>query len=148
MTTICDLLINIVSKNRQRFQSDGYSRLKGSKISKDKTVKDIQKSTDQKELDPLKIDCLERLAKEKKADCTLVYVISPTYSVIDKNDYAVVRDICERNNIPLLEYENDIRFVGKRNLFYDGSHLNDDGARYYTQLLAQDVKRILQDQHK
>lgn len=147
-STICDLLINTVSKNRQRFQSDGYSRLKGSNISKDKIVKSVQKSTDQKGLDPLKIDCLERLAKEKKPDCTLVYVISPTYSVIDKNDYAVIRDICEMNNIPILEYENDKRFVGKSHLFYDRSHLNDDGARYYTQLLASDVKRILKDQHK
>ena len=146
-STICDLLINTVSKNRERFQSDGYARLKGSKISKVKTVKGAQK-TQPVELDPLKIDCLERLTKEKKEDCTLVFVISPTYSLIDKNDYAIVRDICKKHNVPLLEYENDKRFVGKSHLFYDFSHLNDDGARCYTQLLASDIKRILQNQHK
>ena len=99
-------------------------------------------------MDTLKIDCLERIAKEKKRGCSIIYVISPTYRTIDKRDYDVVRDICKRNNIHLLEYENDKRFIGKEELFYDGSHLNDDGAIMYTKILASDVKRILSDKSK
>ena len=143
-STICDLLINTILKNRQRFQSDGYAPLKGSKIAIDKTVKN-NKGEKPQELDALKIDYLERIAKEKRDNCLLLFVISPTYEVIDKRDYNIVRDICKRYNISLLEYENDRRFVGKAKLYYDGAHLNDDGARYYTEILASDVKRFLSD---
>lgn len=140
-STICDLLINIASKNRGRFQKDGYAPLKGSKVAKEKARKaQLDESVD---LDSLKIDCLERIAKGRRNGCSLIYVISPTFNIINKKDYDVVRDICKRNNIPLLEYENDERFLGKVDLFHDKSHLNDKGAIMYTKILASDVKRIL-----
>lgn len=141
-STICDLLINTIMKNRQRFQSDGYAPLMGSKLANDKTLKKSTKGEFQ-ETDALKTECLERIVAEKKDNCSLVYVISPTYKIIEKKDYDIVRRICNKYDIPLLEYENDRRFVGKATYFHDGSHLNDEGAKYFTRILASDIKRIL-----
>ena len=134
-STICDLLVNNALKNRQRFQTDGYFPLNGSKLSKDKVTKQ-----EPLEIDSIKLYYLERIAMVNKPGCKLIFVVSPTYSAVDKNDYAAVRNICKKHNITLLEYENDERFLGKKELFYDVSHLNDKGAHIFTQIVSSDIK--------
>ena len=140
-STICDLLINTVLKNRQRFNKDGYSPLRGSKLNKEKKQK-TEKSS-KIELDSLKVSCLEQIAKGKKANCSMFFVISPTYNIINKDDYTIVRNICKKYNIPLLEYENDKRFVGNKELFYESSHLNNEGATVFSKMLATDIKNAI-----
>lgn len=140
-STICDLLINVVNKNRGRYRDDGYYPLEGSKIN-DKMLH--LASSDPSDMDSLKIKYLGRVAEERRDGCLLVYTISPSYQYISPMEYDVVREICRKNGIPLLEYLNDSRFLNKKELFYDNTHLNDIGAQKFTSLIASDIKRILE----
>lgn len=144
-STICDLLINTVLKNRSRFQKDGHFPFKGaksdfvpSKIIDEKTV-----SKGHIEIDSLKILYLEKLAKEKRRNCFLVFTISPSYKYVNPKDYAIVHDLCNHYCIPLLDYINDKRFLGKYDLFFDGSHLNEKGAKMYSSIVASDVELLM-----
>lgn len=144
-STICDLLINSVLKNRERFQEDGYFPFKGAKSDFVPSIiveeKDI--INEHIEIDSMKVSYLDKLAKEKRKSCFLVFTISPSYKYTSPKDYSIVRDICNHYNIPLLDYNNDIRFIGKYDLFYDGSHLNEKGAKIYSSIVASDVKQLI-----
>lgn len=143
-STICDLLINSVLKNRARFQKDGYFPFKGAKSdfvpsnNYEETV-----SNEIIEIDSMKISYLEKLAKDKRNNCFLVFTISPSYKYVNPRDYSIVRDICNHYSIPILDYVNDTRFLGQYDLFFDGSHLNEKGAKIYSSIVASDVKKIM-----
>ena len=146
-STICDVLLNIIFKGRSRFQSDGYYPLYGKKLKNDpRTVLDERERMDSScdnLCDSLKIYYLKRLIQERKKDSSLIFTISPTFRGEKKGNYNIIRDICLKNNIPLLDYSNDERFVGVDSLFYDDTHLNNVGAFFFTRLLANDIKRHL-----
>ncbi len=149
-STICDLLINTVIKNRARFQKDGYFPLVGaaSSFSPSSTASFRSKPNSEDstiDIDSVKISYLQRIVREKRGDCCLIFTISPTYMYINPESYAIVHDICSENHIPLFDYMNDSLFLGRYDLFYDGSHLNDKGSRLYSSIVAHDIKRYLGD---
>ena len=143
-STICDLLINTVAKGRERFQKDGYAPLYGSKLDKyrqqdgNKTTK--KENTKPVEYDALKLQCLERVAGERPEGSKMVFVMSPTYGQsVTADAFEVVYDICRKNDIPMLNYMNDTRFLGRDDLFYDRGHMNNDGARMFSSIVASDI---------
>lgn len=140
-STICDLLINTMTKSRGRFQKDGYAPLMGCKLDKSKKQQDRKMKEESIEYDSLKLNCLERIARERREGCKMVFVLSPTYYQTATKAYDVVYDICRKYNIPVLNYMNDSRFLGKDEFFYDASHLNDNGARKYTSIVASDIQK-------
>ena len=142
----CDLVINTVLKGRGRFQKDGYAPLHGSQLDKYKHQQGQEKAGDKKaeavEYDDLKLHCLERIAAEKREGCKMVFVLSPTHGQSSTaTQFEVVYDICRRNGIPFLNYMNDPRFLGRDDLFYDRGHMNDDGARMFSSIVASDILR-------
>lgn len=141
---LCDLIINTVNKNRQRFRENGYYPLCGSKINNN-MIDLTQPIPKLQKIDSLKLYYLEKTAYEQKKDSKLIFVISPTLLKIEEHDYDIVREICKKNNIPLLEYINDEKFCGKIELFYDSNHLNDTGAVVFSNLLVSDIKKMLND---
>lgn len=142
-STICDLLINTVIKGRDRFQKDGYAPLYGSQLDKYKhegneTTK--KSKEDLVEYDPLKLSCLERIARDKRKGSKMVFVVSPTYGqTTTAKAFEVVYDICRKNDIPFLNYMNDPRFLGRDDLFYDRGHMNDKGAHEFSSIVASDI---------
>lgn len=73
----------------------------------------------------------------------LLVIYYSTYTKINPKDYSIVHAICNRYQIPLLDYVNDNRFSGKYELFFDGSHLNEKGAKIYSSIVASDVKQLI-----
>ena len=141
-STICDLLINVLNRNRGRYRDDGYYPLEGTKIS-DRMPHSSSPTAALFDVDSLKVMYLERVAAERRDDCLLIYTISPSYQYVNPHEYDVVREICKKESIPLLEYLNDSGFVKKKELFYDETHLNDSGAQKFTRIVASDVKKLL-----
>ena len=142
-STICDLLINTIIKNRARFQNDGYFPLNGAKSDFVPSTNCDDSSFCDEQIDSMKVSYLEKLVKEKHKGCFIVFTISPTYTKINPKDYSIVHAICNRYQIPLLDYVNDNRFYGRYDLFFDGSHLNEKGADEYSRIVAHDVKQLV-----
>lgn len=146
-STICDLLINNVLKDRGRFRPDGYFPLVGNKMDKYSAAIN-QTAAKHMEIDSVKLHYLNKIASERRIGCQLVFVISPTYLEVNTDDYASVYRICDRNSVPLLDYQNDKRFLGRKDLYYDGSHLNDMGARMFSSIIAKDLKILRTEPEK
>lgn len=52
----------------------------------------------------------------------------------------IVEGICAKYSIPYYNYLSDKRFANNKTYFVDSSHLNDNGARAYTEIVAADIK--------
>lgn len=87
--------------------------------------------------DLVKKECMDRfvsLCKEK--GIKLIFVFSP-YASGEDNPYRDVASLyAENNRIPLLNFYSDPNFSRHWELFGDTSHLNDDGARQFTSIIA------------
>lgn len=86
------------------------------------------------EYDETKIRYLDQLAKEcKKKGVKLVFVTSPVFRgggyTIDSFD--AVSKIADRYDLPFLHYY-DSEYSETPNMFKDSQHLNDEGARVFT----------------
>lgn len=90
--------------------------------------------------DSLKIDYLERMIVEYKDKCRLLFAISPMYFKRNNEIYRPVADLCEKYSVPLLNHNNDTMFMGRRNFFKDGSHMNNDGAVEYSKRILQEIE--------
>ena len=80
-------------------------------------------------------------------DVELIVVVSPEAVRIDRSEtnyesFETMRSIAEENDVPFLDFTNDDAFVEQYHLFYDTSHLNDDGARMFSKLVAEHVHLV------
>lgn len=98
------------------------------------------------EIDPILIQAFkEFILKAKTNNITLVFVTSPNLIEKDlsKNEsLKTIKRIIKAEEIPFFDYINSEAFIGKLDLFYDHSHLNDDGARYFTEQVANQIKTL------
>lgn len=80
-------------------------------------------------------------------DIQIIFAVSPHFT-LNENDgviskkYERVNELCNKNDIPFLYYELDSTFLQRKDLFRDIGHLNDNGARLYTQLFVSNLKDV------
>lgn len=93
---------------------------------------------------PEKIRLLERLAEDCRADSVkMILVMSPMFGGADKSLKALGLRISETMGVPLLDYSSDEEFVGNTEYFTDNSHLNDHGARRFTEIILPRLREAL-----
>lgn len=71
----------------------------------------------------------------------LIIATSPRYKPKGNNE--LIRSICNKHNTPYIELFNIDFFNNHPELFYDNSHLNNDGATIYTQMFFEKLKPFL-----
>ena len=82
-------------------------------------------------IDSLKLAYLNKFIEEKEG-VKVFFVISPTLYGIDLKDIEPVRNLCQKKEIPLLDFSNDSKYVRKVEFFSDYLHLNAKGADEFT----------------
>lgn len=55
----------------------------------------------------------------------------------------LIKEICQKNNIPFLDFSNNPKYVHNDSLFKDGSHLNEKGANEFTKDLIAEIVHYL-----
>jgi len=94
-------------------------------------------------VDSTKLKYLRKLIEStRKNGIQLCFSISPWYKCSTDEDYLSLKNICSEYNVPLLNHLTDTVFDDKK-LFADPAHLNDNGARIYTQTIAHELRQIL-----
>lgn len=96
-------------------------------------------------LDNDKIDLLKDIistCKSKKID--LVFVYSPVWK-ITTNNIKTIPDLCRQEGAHYIDLSNDSTFLNNPQYFEDLTHLNDKGARIFTNLL---IDKILSEKTK
>lgn len=78
-------------------------------------------------------------AKEFGAKIIVIY--SPVFQKNAKSqDIEICNDICSINNVPFWDFSKDTSFLNNRNLFQDVKHLNDNGAKIFSNLVVEKIK--------
>jgi len=84
------------------------------------------------------------ITNAKKYNIKLIFVKSPNLIKKDFSKNASlnkIKEIANRKDIPFFDYSNSEHFIFKYSLYYDGSHLNDDGAHLFSELLVELIKK-------
>lgn len=81
----------------------------------------------------------------KENNVKLIFVRSPSLmlnpSYANSKSYKLIKEIAEEVGVPLLDFYDDKRFVGKYTLFKDRMHLNDEGARLFSKFVSDSINR-------
>ena len=97
------------------------------------------------EIDSLKLYFFEKfiqLARDKHI--SLVCCVSPIYkSYYERSCYQSVMDLCMKYDVPFLYMSDDEELSWNKEYFQDRIHMNDNGAREYTQKLMAHIKQLL-----
>jgi len=126
--------------NKDRFQDiDGYVPL--SRIW-NKPIETYEKKPEI-ELDSTKIAYYEKFIEEcLDAKVKLYIVSSPDFfklNYIEQSNY-VAKTIAKKYNLDFFDYSGDTLFLNNSEYFADISHLNDEGARKFSNLIINDIE--------
>lgn len=77
----------------------------------------------------------------KQKDIPLLFVVSPNYEGKAGGFYDIARLLAQSNEIPFLDYSGMECIVHNPSYFKDTKHLNDKGARLFTEMFVSEIKR-------
>lgn len=93
-------------------------------------------------VDPLKMNYMLKLIREvSERAIPIVVVASPRYGVLDSDEFIPLKKICEDYKIRFVDFYSDDYFLSHKELFNEPVHLNDNGARIFTQKIASLLKQ-------
>jgi hypothetical protein len=100
------------------------------------------------QLDSNSLDLFENFLKEcKSKNINVILVYTPEFIegqkfVSNRDDIInIYRSLAQKNKIKFLDYSND-KLSYRKELFYNASHLNSNGANLFTKKFLLDLKRI------
>jgi hypothetical protein len=96
-------------------------------------------------VDDLKISYLHLmigLAKSEGVD--LVFVASPTYfGKLLQQVNNPIREVCDEDDVPFIDYFYDDTLCSSKNYWADATHLNDEGAHFFSRKVINEIRNIL-----
>ena len=72
-------------------------------------------------------------------------MISPFYKASSSNSYDSVKKLAKKYDVSFYDFYADEEMSHDKSLFSDPSHLNDRGARFFTEKVAVILKDLLCD---
>ncbi len=88
------------------------------------------------QIDPVKMDCLEKLIVEAKGKgVKVVFVSSPYWKGYRKVDMSPIVELAKKHDVLFLDY-SDSEILYNPDWFADRMHLNDEGAKVFTKDLV------------
>lgn len=97
------------------------------------------------EIDPHKIAVFDSLTEECiTAGVSLFIICSPYYSTVeDTETLEIARNIAQKYDIPFFDFSSEPTFIGRPELFADADHLNDEGAKIFSSIVAGKIREEL-----
>lgn len=97
------------------------------------------------EIDTNKINALRSFVKSAKLAGAKVFVIySPVFQKFNRSqEIDICKDICNQEKVPFMDYSKDTFFVNNGRFFQDVGHLNNVGAKVFSDRLAKRIKQII-----
>ena len=86
---------------------------------------------------------LDKIVKKCK-DCGIKVIITYTPSlIIDSGNFAkFLFDYGRKNRLVVFDWNGDVNYSSKPAWFYDKTHLNEDGAKYFTKDFLAKLKSL------
>ena len=70
---------------------------------------------------------------------------SPKYGRQSSEELIPAFEICQKHNVPIIDYYADSLFMQHRNWFKDVMHLNRTGAREYSRIVTAEISNLLKN---
>jgi hypothetical protein len=125
----------------------GYEPLYGALSPNTKQVMIADSIIEVSKVDSLKLSYMVQLINDTKLDgVQLFFAISPAYGVLENkfnSEYAPAFELCEKYDVPLMDYSKCSAYTGKNELFQDKTHLNHKGAVLYTQMMTRKINEFI-----
>ena len=116
--------------------SKGYSPMNG-KMEKEPEKRDTKGSP---VIDSLKLQYMYDFIKDvSEKGIPLIIVVSPKYGVVDSCDFEPIKELCDAYHVPFVDYYADQEFMTHKEWFKEPMHLNDEGARRFTERLVGEI---------
>lgn len=97
-------------------------------------------------IDTIKLEYLQKLTSLCKAkNVPLYFISSPKYGTTDSEILWPAKEVAKKNGVPYLDFYSDTRYVFHKEWFSEPMHLNVDGAREYSRMIAGVLSNILKD---
>lgn len=96
------------------------------------------------DLDSNKLKTFESFIKDcKAANVKLYIVVSPDFLISDNFEYsfALGKETAQKNGISFFDFSRDTNFLNKPALFADAAHLNDEGAKIFSNAIVDSMAR-------
>jgi hypothetical protein len=105
--------------------------------------KDIQEYNIEEKIDSQLVKSFTSFITSAKAAGSKVYVVvSPIYYQYKRSQtIELARSICQNNGVAFWDYSRDTTLQQHRDWFADRVHLNDEGAQYFTKIIAEKIKQ-------
>lgn len=96
------------------------------------------------EIDSLKLEYLSKFADRcAEKGVKLIFTMSPAYTVADTALYTPIKKLAAEKSIPVMDYHTAGLFHDHPEYFHDLRHLNIPGAKAYSQVFAEDLRKII-----
>lgn len=80
----------------------------------------------------------------KEVNCKVYVIDTPRYyAKNDKNQNIMIRKLLADKSVEYLDFAADSTFINHPEIFKDGTHLNHDGAKIFTGIIANRIKQDL-----
>jgi hypothetical protein len=126
---------NLALNKKRREDFDGYVPLEGSWNEPRGRVS----QPPEKKLSAYSLESFRNILREAKGrGVSLIVIVAPVFQEWQERpkSIAAALKICREFDVPLWDYSQDPRFVDSGRLFYDEKHLNEEGAKLFSDLLA------------
>lgn len=138
LTSVTGMIQNMEANN-----DNGFYALKKT----DTPNPTLEKEQTDTSVDCMKLDYVQRFINLcRQNGISLVFTISPRYSIVSSSHYDILKTIAKSNGVPFLDYHTQGLFLDNPEYFRDPEHLWEEGARRYSSVFASDLKRILSQQ--
>ena len=136
-TEILGMLVdNVIDRGLER---RGFQPFKG-KMEKEpepKAPKDVVR-------DSFKLAYIEKLIRLcQENDVPLILVGSPKYGQKNSEALQPVKEIAEKYDVRFLDYYAEPSFMAHKGWFKEPMHLNSEGARVFSKMIAQEISELL-----
>lgn len=100
---------------------------------------------DMYEADSNKVNAFrEFLVQAKKSGAIVFVVYSPIFIKFNKlQDINICRELCSSENVTFWDFSKDTLFLNNRQLFQDIEHLNNNGAKIFSNLMVDKIKHFI-----
>lgn len=121
---------------------NGYSQPNDSKLNPES----VRNGEVVYKLDSLKLYYMERFIREVSQKTQLIVCISPMYSFHqDHGGLTLLKDLCKKYEVPVLDHFCDSDFVDNPNLYIDMAHLNREGSIKWSKQIAAELKPLIKE---
>ena len=111
----------------------------------------LNEETVKKQIDTNFINALNRFIQiAKRNNIKLFFVESPNVNGIEIKNKSneMIEEIIQKSSVPFIEFADNKNFIGKYPLFNDDSHLNNNGAILFSELLSDSIHNRINTDNK